>query len=185
MRPFPLTPPLPCHFHLVVAPKAAWQEMLYLTAKISLQGPLRIFDGGNRINVYIIAKHIRRLSPLVDEHLTNIHLARAFTCYQLVHLLCNAPIDQHPLLVLDLLASFYDENISLQEAQRLLERTLSEIERFRGKVPLVVSVRSTAPDYKRSILLEMLAARADEIINLNPEDVSPNAAPETQLTFPF
>jgi hypothetical protein len=185
MTNFPISPPLSNQFQLVVAPKAAWQDMLSLAAKLALQGPLRIFDGGNRTNVYFIAKHIRRCSPRVDECLEHIRLARAFTCYQMLHLLSNAPADQQPLLVLDLLASFYDENVSQQEAQRLLNRVLREIERFRGKAPLVISVRSTAPDLERNVLLEQLAAKADHVITLKLAELSQPPAPEPQLTFPF
>jgi hypothetical protein len=183
MLSFPISLPLSNRFVVLVAPHAAWQDMLELSAQLALQGPLRIFDGGNRTNVYFIAKTIRRQSPMVNECLTRIHLTRAFTCYQLVSLLCNAPADQKPLLVLDLLATFYDENVSLAEARRLLQRALREFERFRRQAPLVVSVRSTAPDLERSVLLEELAARADEVFVL--ENISPSPAQETQLSFPF
>jgi hypothetical protein len=185
MESFSITPPLPNCFQLVIAPKAARQAMLHLAAKLALEGPLRIFDGGNHTNVYVIAKHIRRFTPLVDESLEHIRVARAFTCYQILHLLSSAPVEQQPLLMLDLLATFYDENVSLQKAQHLLNRVLHEIERFRGKVPLVISVRSTVPDLERSVLLEQLAAKADRVIILKLSDPSQPSAPESQLTFPF
>jgi len=187
MNTFPLTPPLDNRFRLVVAPHAAWQDMLQLAAGLAQQGPLRIFDGGNRTNVYFLARHIRRCTPLVDEYLENIRLARAFTCYQMLHLLNNAPANQQPLLVLDFLATFYDENVSLPEAQRLLTRALREMDRLRRRAPLVVSVRSTAPNLERTILLETLAASADEVINLDLAQLSPTSAPapEAQRLFPF
>lgn len=185
MQPFPLFPPLPNRFQVVVAPRAAWQDMLHLSAQLALQGPLRIFDGGNRTNVYFVARVIRRHTPLVNDCLQRIHLTRAFTCYQLVSLLCNAPSDAQPLLVQDLLATFYDENVSLTEARRLLQRALREFDRFRGQAPLVVSVRSTAPDPQRGILLEQLAAQADEVIMLAEAPLLELPAQDQQLSFPF
>lgn len=185
MLSLPISLPLTNRFVLIIAPAAAWQEMLQLSAHLCLQGPLRIFDGGNRTNVYWVARAIRRQSPDVNACLAHIRLSRAFTCYQMLNLLKNACVEQQPILVLDLLATFYDENISLAEAQNLLQLVLQEFERFRCQSPLVVSARSTAPSPERGILLEQLAEKADQVLVCEPGSFPPATSQQTQLTFPF
>jgi hypothetical protein len=72
---------------LVVAPHAANPLMLELAARLAVEQPLRVLDGGNRFNVYPVAKAVRRCTARLEEALGRIILSRAFTCYQLQALL--------------------------------------------------------------------------------------------------
>src|SRR3972149_4851684 len=64
--------------------------------------------------------------------LDRIRLSRAFTCFQLAELIENAPAGPEPLIVLDLLATFYDESVPLHDSERLLATTLTHL---RGVAP--------------------------------------------------
>jgi len=59
--------------------------------------------------------------------MANIRLSRAFTCYQVLAMLeaVAAAPPHEPLIVLDLLATFLDEDVELKDSQRLLTRSLS------------------------------------------------------------
>jgi hypothetical protein len=71
----------------VMAPHAANPLMLELAARLAVEQPLRVLDGGNRFNVYPVAKAVRRRTARLEEAMGQIILSRAFTCYQLQALL--------------------------------------------------------------------------------------------------
>ena len=140
-----LTLPLSNHLLLLVAPHAAGAVMLELAARLSLNGRLRVLDGGNRFNIFPVARTIRRYTAELNGALARIQLSRAFTCYQMAAMLAEAPADELPTLVVDLLSTFYDDNVSLAESQRLLEDCLPHLKRLSQGAPLVVSVKPPAP----------------------------------------
>ena len=158
-----LTVPLTNQLLLLVAPHAAAALMLELAARLALAGPVRVLDGGNRFNVYPLARALRRRTYALDAALARIHLARAFTCYQLAGMLAEMPGDGRPTLVLDLLATFYDENVSLAEAQRLLQGCVPHLQRLCQHAPVVVSAKPPAPLCpQRMPLLESLQDAASQ-----------------------
>ena len=59
----------------------------------------------------------------------------------MVSLLEDTPaIPAQPYLILDLLATFYDDQVQLHEAHRLLEICLQKIERLRFTSPVAISL---------------------------------------------
>lgn len=152
-------------------------QMLELGAQLACRGPLRVIDGGNRFNAYAFNRAAARCLSGTDASagqtnlaavLRRTRLARAFTCYQVVTLLEETPVLGVPTLVLDLLATFYDENVSLAESMRLLQICLRQLQRLSAQAPVAVSTR-TRTDVRtalgplledRSILLEALEAAA-------------------------
>lgn len=152
--------------HLTVV-RAAHRDGLALfdeAAELALQGPLRVLDGGNCINVYPLARELRRRTTNLSAALRNVRLSRAFTCYQMLALLAETPADGTPTLVLDLLATFYDESVPLYESQRLLHLAVLELLRLRAAGPLIVSARPPGqPAANRQPLFETLLSVAEEL----------------------
>jgi len=110
-------------FLVLVAPHAGRENMLVIAARLALRGPLRVLDGGNRFNAYLVARMLRYLgTDDLTQSLRQIQIARAFTCYQMVKLLEETPVQGFPLLVIDLLDTFYDESAPLDERRRLGQR---------------------------------------------------------------
>lgn len=168
---------LPGHWLLVVAPHAANDLMMDLLARLAHRGPVRIVDGGDRFRAHRIARALRRAArgeiPDLYGALQRIHLARAFTCYQMVTLLeeLTAPAIPDapkifPTLALDLLTTFYDENIPLAESQRLLEICIGHLSHLSSRGPLAVSVKPPRVVEERIALVDQLADRAGEVIRL-------------------
>lgn len=156
-----LTLPLSNQLLVLTAPHAAAAMLLELAARLSLSGELRVLDAGNRFNVYPVARTIRRYTAELSAALARIQLARAFTCYQAAAMLAELPTDARPLLVLDLLATFYDESVSLPESQRLLQACLVHLQRLSRSAPVVVSAKPPAPRRNgRTVLVETLQAAA-------------------------
>jgi hypothetical protein len=164
-----LTLPLSNRLLVLTAPHAAGTLMLELAARLALNGSLRVLDGGNRFNVYPVARTIRRYTPELHGALARIRLARAFTCYQMTAMLSEADADGLPTLVLDFLSTFYDENVSLAESQRLLDECLRHLKRLSRCAPVVVSAKPPSQVCaNRSVLVEQLAGQASQSWTLEP-----------------
>ena len=156
-----LTFPLSNRLMVLTAPHAAGALMLELSARLLAAGELRVLDGGNRFNVYPVARAVRRYTSDLTGALARIRLARAFTCYQMAALLAETPADGLPVLVIDLLATFYDDNAKLTESQRLLAGCLSHLKRLSQFAPVVVSARPPAPlCAEKGVLADALQAAA-------------------------
>ena len=153
--------------YVVVGRHAAAERLLDLTARLALRGPVLILDCGNRANPYPLARELRRLTNDPVRALRNIQTARAFTCYQVITLLegtARRPAPYYPVLIFDLLATFYDESVSYAESRRLLKLTLTLIQDISRGSPLMISAAPPHSDFpQRKHFLEALCERADEI----------------------
>ncbi len=148
-----------------------------LLAELALQGPLTVLDGGNRFPAYRIAQEIRRRSADVHKISARLFLRRAFTAYQIVHLLESAPAVGHPLILLDLLATFQDDQVQPREADRLLSICLTHIHRLSLSAPIALYLDARTTEEK-AFLHQRLCQRADEVF------VSQStAAPISQLSL--
>jgi len=165
---------------LVIAPHAGLPLLVELVARLAINGHVRVLDGGNRFNIYPVAQAVRRLSPRLEETLARISLARAFTCYQMLTLLEETPTQSAPTLVLDLLATFMDENVPLGESSRLLQLAITQLERLSQAAPLIVGVKPLDPAAaERTPLLNLLQASAAHVYQLEKEQT------QTAVTLPL
>lgn len=131
---------------VLVAPHAASLPMISLAAHLALSGPLRVLDGGNRFNAYLVARQLRAQgAPDLELALGRIRVARAFTCYQMAVMLEQTTLDPLPTLVFDLLDTFYDESAPLAERRRLAQRCARRLKTLGRKAPVVVSLRPLPP----------------------------------------
>jgi hypothetical protein len=103
------------------------------------------------------------------DTLDRMHLSRAFTCFQMAELIENAPPGSEPLIVLELLATFYDESVPLRDSERLLATTLAHLRRLAAAGPVIVGAREPQTLVKeRWLLLDQLQASADAAWMLRP-----------------
>jgi hypothetical protein len=149
--------------NVLIGPRAERAAMLELTAMLALRGPVQILDGGNSFDAYRVARLVRRQTPHLNETLERIHVARAFTCYQVLTLFRQTPAGPAPQLIFDLLATFYDESITLEESHRLLRVVLGHLYRLRREAPVAVSL-SRPHQPERAGLVDVLAAAADQVL---------------------
>jgi hypothetical protein len=157
--------PLPNELLVVFGLHAGSGMMLDLTARLALHGPLYVLDCGNRSNMYRVARTLRPLTTDPAAMLKNIRLSRAFTCYQVLSLLQKLrPEAGVPVLILDLLATFVDESVQVDESLLLFDKTLRCIEDASQVTPVVVSAKPllliSSP---RMALLAHLKQRATRI----------------------
>lgn len=125
---------------MIAAPRAIRRDLATaLTVQLALAGSLRVLDGGNSFDGLKLARELRRQTRAYHPALDRVLVARAFTCYQMEALLANTGLEMIPTLVMDLLDTFYDENVALPERQRLLEQVLQQLTRLGGPAPVFVS----------------------------------------------
>ena len=159
-------PPLlkPNQLIVLCTPTAAREQVAALTAELALCGSVTVLDGGNRFPAYQTMRMLRRRTPNILPTAQRIFLRRAFTCHQMLALLESTPALHQPYIVLDLLATFHDENVAVEEVSRLLDRCLAQIDRLRLEAPVIVSVGPSHPE--RGFLFERVCARGDETIQI-------------------
>jgi hypothetical protein len=153
--------PNPGAFHLILAASPlAGQVMLELANRLAQRGPLRVLDGGNRLDVYGLARRARWCSADLAGILDRIWVARAFSCRQMAALLEATP-GGVPVLVFDLLVTFYDQDETLAERRRLLDYSLARLRRLSLAGAVVIGA---APDPDQDDeLVERLALAANRI----------------------
>ncbi len=158
--------------NLLIAPRREGARLLNGTAaRLALSGQVYMLDGGNCFDFHLVSRTVRRGTHLLEETLQRIRIARAFTCYQVVALLEQTPATLDPLLVLDLLATFADENVPLGERTRLLDACLLELRRLAWQAPVLVSASLSAPGLAAG-LAEMLEGAADTVWRIEPVEAS-------------
>jgi hypothetical protein len=165
---------VPGQFWVMSLPRGSTRLLLDLAAQLALESPLRVLDGGNCFNVYTVAQALRRHTPRVYAALGRIDVARAFTCYQVTTLLENTPAGPYPTLVLDLLATFYDESVPLGERRRLLHKNVGELRRLSQQGRVLASAYPPPPEARQSaVLYETLVDAADRIWRLELPQPAP------------
>jgi len=150
---------------IVCAHNAARDQVSALTAELALHSAVTVLDGGNRFPAYQTVRMLRRLTPDIVAAAKRILIRRAFTCHQMLELLESTPALPQPYIVLDLLASFYDENVPLPEVNRLLDRSLIQLDRLKLAAPIVVTLGH--PQLKRSCMHEKVRSRGDQVIDID------------------
>ena len=165
----------PGSFTVVCAQHAAREQITSVIAELALRGPLTVLDGGNRFQAYRVAHLIRWQTPDVRAAADRLFIQRAFTCYQMLALLESTPARPQPHLILDLLATFYDDHVPTHEASRLLEACLIQLERLRRMASVAITLAPPLLE-ERAFLVERVCAQADSLFTLElpaPEPYQP------------
>ena len=154
----------------VVVTRQAGGVMLELAARLALRGALRVLDGGNRFNVYRVARAVGRMSRAsLRPALERICVARAFTCYQMAAMLEQTLPETIPTLVVDLLGTFYDESVPFNERRRLLGGSVHQLQHLGKQAPVVVSLRPPRSPQPAAAQLQETVQRAADLIWIHAE----------------
>jgi hypothetical protein len=145
---------------------------------------LAVIDGCNGFDVHTITKFARerRLDP--DTLLRHIFISRGFTCYQMEAAITNRlPVflnarNSRTGIVLGLLDTFYDEQVSSRQVQQILTRVLLTLQEIKknGVSLLLVCYEWNVMPAERNNLFRRLKESVDNVYHLIPDDI-----PKTQL----
>lgn len=153
---------------VLCTPCAAKEQIAALIAELALCSAVTVLDGGNCFAAYRIVRMLRLQTVNLAAAANHIFVRRAFTCHQMLTLLESTPALHQPYIVLDLLASFYDDNVPAAEVSRLLDRCLAQLDRLRLEAPVVVSLGTPHP--ARPFLFERVCSRGDQTIEMDIPD---------------
>lgn len=160
---------------VVSSHNAARDEVAALSAELALRGSVTVLDGGNCFPFYRFARLVRSKTFEGAIALKRLFIRRAFTCYQMLELLESTPALDQPYLVLDPLATFYDEQVPEREVRRLLDGCLAQLNRLSITAPVVISL-SPPRLPERAHLAEQVCQSADKSFILDspaPEFIQP------------
>lgn len=140
---------------------AAREPIAVLSAELALHGPVTVLDGSNCFPFYRFTRLVRARTTDSATACKRLFIRRAFTCYQMLALLESTPALPQPYLVLDLLGTFYDEQIPTWEVTRLLDACLLQTRRLCLHAPVILLL--SAPRLpERAYLLERVCQQADQ-----------------------
>ncbi|RMD96862.1 MAG: hypothetical protein D6816_18355 [Bacteroidetes bacterium] len=147
------------HGLTVIANLPDHRLILTFIARLAQNSPVRVLVGGNRFDAHQLARQVRQFTTKVDDTLARIEQARPFTCFQTLSLLAHTP-PTAPFIALDLLTTFYDDNITNSESIRLTENAIHHLQRLSQQTPVLVTLRPP-PNPARATLSQRLYAAAD------------------------
>lgn len=157
--------PPPRSLTVFCSPSAAGEPVIELIAGLALGGPLTILDGGNCFPAYRLLRAVRARTTNLPAVMQRVFVRRAFTCHQMLAMLEGTPSLPQPTILLNLLSTFYDEQIPERETRRLLESCLRQVERLAQNAPVLVTVTPPLTP-ERAFLVERLCARAGQLFVL-------------------
>jgi hypothetical protein len=150
----------PGKWTLLVLNRGMHAPLLANLHRLAERSPLTVLDGGNRFNAYLVARGARGQTGLLER----ITVSRAFTCYQLLTLLECTPALPRPILVLDILNTFYDESVRVPERRRLLTGCIAHLDRLSRPAGGAVTVHPPAVPSPEAIeFVRILEAHAADM----------------------
>ena len=167
---------------VIYGPHAASGYLLAVCAEIAVRRPLHLLDFGNRCDMYFTARHLRGITRDPVSAMRSIRLQRAFTCYQASALLHQiAELDPAvPVIILDMLAPFLDENIQPREIDRLFSSAVEQIRAAMQVRPVLIGVKPIPQrlELTRLGLLKWLCAEfsmisLEEAVADDPQELLP------------
>jgi len=149
----------PGRLHLLAAPRKMNSQLVNpLISRLALDGLVHVLDGGNCFDALGLARLLRMQTNQIEDALGRVQVSRAFTCYQMVALLAQQGDGPIPVLVLEMLDTFRDENVPAKERLRLLEVCLGELSRLAGQASVLVALSQSRADHEH---LSRLKSAAD------------------------
>jgi hypothetical protein len=171
----------PGKINLVIAPHAGIDLVIETVTYLATTGNVRVIDCGNSFNVYPLAKSIRRQTTDLQSAMDRVLLNRAFTCYQVVTMLTKEH-SKMPVLVIDFLATFLDENVAFSESKRLLNHAIAELNRISSFAQVLVTVRPLLTvNNERISLLNDITRASENVYRLESTLLIPESAIQLPL----
>ena len=165
---------------LIIGGRAVIRQMQTLAASLALTRRVHILDGGNSLEPYLLAAEIRRLGkdPLV--YLQHITATRAFSSVQFQSMAQKAAdgfsVERDTVyFVLDMLPTFYDESLPLNESRRLLNLSIQCLQHIGHDAPLVIQVNALnqAKNNKAVIFEQLVKAFPNVLVEYEQPDPNP------------
>jgi hypothetical protein len=154
--------------HLLVVQTAGREReaIIELITQWVLRTPFFLIAAGDWLPDYDDVRYsVFRYTNDVNETLDRLRLVRARTCFQLLDLLTEADNQNKPVLILDFLHHFFNQDVDLSLRDKILSKCCQFVKRLSLSNPVsVIEPNQDTEDYKR--FFPILASIADEIISV-------------------
>jgi len=142
-----------------------------LIAALALRGPFYVIAGGEWLPGYALTRSLRAKTLQVKQALDHVILTRPFTCYQVLDLVSERRPGNEPILILDFLHHFYNEDVDLPVRFRVFEQSCKQLQRLSlFRTVLVFAQRMPVEHYQR--FFSLLTSIADETFQMDGETAS-------------
>ena len=148
------------HWNLVILPSQRHKNLLFALAQLAEHSPLIVLDCGRQFDSSIVARAARGRAEIIDR----IKIQRAFICSEVATLLQQTPSGRIPVLILDLLITFYDENVKIQTRKFLLESSLQHLQRLSHNTGVAVTTHFPPASPDSSYLFQRLRSCASRVL---------------------
>ena len=167
---------LPGKWTLYVLPPEYPKQLLISAAKFAQDSPLIVLDCGKQYDASLVARAAHGQKEVTDR----IFVQRAFICSEVVELLLQTSAGKAPVLILDLLSTFCDENVKMSRRRFLLWIAVRNLQRLSRGAGLAVSVREVPATHKSFSLFQFLRSMAPRVLYY---EVPPAKDNTRQLSF--
>jgi hypothetical protein len=168
--PDPETIPLPSQILVLVGPTVELHPLVLQSLFLRAQRGehLGVIVADNHLDTYTLARFARAHDFNPATLLAQIEFSRPFTCHQLHHCVIDLVTDRltqwRALYVLGLLDTFYDEDIRLPMATRLLQDILVQLRRIATQgVPVLVTISPPPRETTRADFVHRVMHSADAL----------------------
>ena len=154
--------------NLILTRDSARQTKTDLIAHLVQSGPLFVISGDEWLPAFSLPRILRRQTIRVKEMMDRLSTVRASTCYRLLDSLAGTAPKGEPILVLELLHNFYDDDIPLRTRLFKLRECCRELKRLSYHRPVMVMTRQMEnEDFER--FMPAILSVADRTLTLEPE----------------
>ncbi len=160
------------HLLLAVISKETRGQIAELIATMAMREPLSIVAGSEWLPMYEVARHLSYQTNEFKAVMDRVHLARAFTCYQLLDILNNTPPIPEPLLMINFLHPFYEVDVPPEVRARVLDTCVRRLDNLSYTRPIGVIVQHMEGDGYETYL-PVISAIADRILPLTNLEEEP------------
>lgn len=152
----------PKQWNLLVSPPRT--KLLVDIAHLAYSDELVVLDCGRKYDPSIVARAARGRKEIIDR----VKVQRAFTCHEASILIERTPTQNKPIVILDFLTTFQDENIKINTRKYLLENSLRHIQRLSQSAGVAVSVNHPPTSSDAIPLFERLQSATSHIASFEP-----------------
>jgi hypothetical protein len=148
-------------------PSTLFQAMQELIDRCALRGPVRVVVGGNRISFDHLPLILGDQTADFYEIFDRILVSRAETCFQMFDVLRALEPSPAPIVITDMLNSFYEEDIPMTEVSPLLQDCITRIKEISQHGPVLIGASGNP---ERVQLMQMLEEAADSRLYFQAAD---------------
>ncbi|HJS20367.1 MAG TPA: hypothetical protein VJ785_16580 [Anaerolineales bacterium] len=153
---------------LILTQDRAHKSKTDLIAHLIMSGPLFVISGDEWLPAFALPRIIRKQTTQVKPILSRLYTARASTCYRLLDSLAGIAPKGEPILVLEFLHTFYDDDIPMRTRLFKLRECCGELKRLSLSRPVIVMTRETKTEEFEKFM-PALDSVADRTITLESE----------------